>query len=132
MKALVRKYVFGGIEWLSRFLPPLVVMAIIYWWSAKQVLPGATAGLVWWDFVIKKTAHMVEYALLFFCWQRAINWRRPLHKISYTSSFIIVFCYALTDEIHQSFTPGRHPLFRDTGFDLLGSYLVFGWIHNRS
>lgn len=41
---------------------------------------------------------------------------------------IIVAClYAITDEHHQSFVPGRQPTIRDLGFDLLGITTAFLW-----
>ncbi len=49
---------------LIRFAPPLLMMGIIYYVSSLSVLPGST--VVWWDFILKKSAHMTEYALLFF------------------------------------------------------------------
>jgi len=104
-------------------MPPIVVMAGIFWFSSQSSLPGP--GIIWWDFLIKKTAHIIEYGLLFFSWQRALNWSRPRSKRRYAATFGIVIAYALTDEIHQSFTPGRHPMIRDVWFDFLGAFLVY-------
>ncbi len=47
----------------------------------------------------------------------------------------LAICYAITDEIHQAFVPGRHPsLFDVFFFDNLGAFLglILGdWIKNR-
>ena len=101
------------------------MMGIIFWWSTRSALPGAGAGLVWWDFIIKKIAHLTEYGLLFFTWQRALNWNKDEENKKYGLVFLIVLLYAVTDELHQSLTPGRHPKIIDVGYDMLGAFLVY-------
>lgn len=112
-------------EVIFRWMPVAMVMAIIFWWSAQSDLPGAAGGIVWWDFLLKKTAHLSEYACLFYVWQRALNWQKSEDSRTYWLSFVLVILYAISDEIHQSFTPGRHPQLRDVGFDSLGGLLVY-------
>ncbi len=34
---------------------------------------------------------------------------------------ILCLIYAITDEIHQSFVPGRYPTSTDIGYDMLGA-----------
>jgi VanZ family protein len=101
------------------------MMGIIFWWSTQTVLPGSAAMLVWWDFVIKKIAHLFEYGLLFFSLQRALNWNKLFDQKKYLYVFLWVLLYAMSDELHQSFTPGRHAKIDDVGFDMLGAFLVF-------
>lgn len=110
---------------LYRWLPPFLVMGVIFWFSSRSSLPGAGPQIIWWDFVAKKTAHLIEYGLLFYAWQRALNWNRSEDKKTYWLAFLLVFVYAVSDEFHQSFTPTRHPQFRDVGFDCLGGFLVY-------
>ena len=112
-------------ETFFRWAPVAVLMSIIFWWSAQSDLPGSGLYITWWDFLIKKTAHLIEYACLFFVWQRALNWQKPKEDYSYLLSFAFVCLYAISDEIHQSFTPGRHPQLRDVGFDMLGGLLIY-------
>lgn len=83
---------------LSRFVPPVVLMAVIFWLSAQ---PSLSSGLEW-DFVLRKGAHMTEYALLAVLWWRALGWRRPAVAVA------IALAYAASDELHQSFVFGRH------------------------
>lgn len=82
----------------SRFLPPLILMAVIYWLSAQ---PGLNSGLGVWDTVLRKVAHLVEYGLLWFLWWRALGYGSPAPAIA------IALGYAATDELHQSFVPDR-------------------------
>jgi VanZ family protein len=40
-------------------------------------------------------------------------------------TFTLVFLYALSDEWHQSFTPGRTPKWYDIAYDLWGAWMAF-------
>ena len=82
-------------------------------------------SLAWWDFLMKKIAHLIEYGLLFFSIQRAHNWGKPFEVRDYRLTFVWVILYALSDEYHQSFTPGRKPNIVDVGYDTLGGFLVY-------
>ncbi|MDP8909087.1 MAG: VanZ family protein, partial [Chloroflexota bacterium] len=82
----------------SRFLPPLLLMAVIFWLSAQ---PGLNSGLGVWDTVLRKLAHMVEYGLLWFLWWRALGYGSPRPAI------VIALAYAASDELHQNFVAER-------------------------
>src|SRR5688572_29854803 len=82
---------------LSRFAPPLILMAVIFALSAQ---PGLDSGLAW-DKVLRKAAHMTEFGLLWFLWWRALGYGRRLQAVA------IALGYAVTDEIHQSFVRDR-------------------------
>lgn len=71
-------------------------------------------------FVIRKSAHFSLYALLGFMVSMAAGRRKPF---SLVSAGVIVFCflYALSDEIHQYFVPGRSCEFRDMMIDTSGA-----------
>lgn len=101
-------------------MPPILWAYLIYSFSNRSTVPGA--GVVWWDFILKKSAHMTIYSILFYLVQRAINWNKT--KKTYFSSLIITFVYAVTDEFHQSFIPGRTSLPTDVGYDMIGASLT--------
>lgn len=73
------------------------------------------------DFPIRKGAHMAEYAvctiLVAAC---VIGYRTWSRKIAITA-FVITACYAMTDEIHQLFVPGRAGRISDVCIDSLGA-----------
>jgi VanZ family protein len=79
-----------------------------------------------WDTLFKKGGHLTGYALL------ALGVLRGLDKPGRKAALItlgLVFLYAASDELHQSFTPGRHPSPLDVGIDMLGASLACGlWL----
>jgi VanZ family protein len=96
---------------LSRFGPPLVLMGVIFFFSAQ---PDLGTGLGVWDTIIRKAAHMAEYGLLWFLWYRALELRSPLPAVA------ITLAYAATDEFHQTFVEGRHGSPLDVLIDAAG------------
>jgi len=47
-------------------------------------------------------------------------------------AFLIALLYALSDEYHQSFVPGRHPDPLDIVTDLAGAAAALLWLSRRS
>jgi VanZ family protein len=84
---------------LSRFGPPLALMALIFALSAQ---PDLNSGLGTWDTIGRKLIHMAEYGLLWWLWYRALGLRGPLPAVA------ITLAYSATDEFHQTFVDGRH------------------------
>lgn len=81
------------------------------------------------NFLLKKTAHVVEYAILYWLTWRAVN--QDKKTIEYLWPLIFVVLYAISDEVHQSFVPGRHARAYDVGFDTLGASLIILGIKRR-
>lgn len=101
--------------------PVFLWMGVIFTFSSIPTFP--TNGIIWWDFILKKSAHIIEYGVLFALLFRALN--QTKNKQDFNLEFAIyclTFCilYAISDEYHQSFTPGRTPNIRDVGFDTIG------------
>ncbi|HEX8991989.1 MAG TPA: VanZ family protein [Anaerolineales bacterium] len=88
---------------LSRWVPVMVWMAAIFMASATPSRELPNFGSL--DFVAKKAGHAIGYALL------ALLIRRALGRGAKAGagSWVIAVLYALLDEFHQSFVPGRHP-----------------------
>ena len=110
------------------WFPLLVWMILIFFLSSFHKLQASEIG--WQDFVTRKTAHFLEYAILCFLFYR--GFRRTtgfsLHR-SLFFAFILTFLYALTDEYHQTWVSGRTGRFFDIGVDSLGAGFgaFFSW-----
>jgi VanZ family protein len=89
---------------LDLWLPPVVLMAVIFGFSAQ---PSLDSGLGLIDLIGRKLIHFAEYALLCFLWWRPLaTVTTPRRAAVY--AFLIASGYAITDEVHQSFVEGRN------------------------
>ncbi len=103
---------------LSRFLPPVLLMAVIFLLSHQ---PDLSTGLGFWDLILRKLAHMSVYLLLTLLWWRALA---PLTGRALPVAALIALIYAASDEYHQSFIEGRHGSPVDVGIDAVGILLA--------
>ena len=81
------------------------------------------------DHFIRKLAHFCIYALLGFCLCNALNQSVTKRKNGLSISLLSGCLYAISDEIHQYFVPGRSCQISDMILDscgvLLGSLLFY-------
>jgi len=71
-------------------------------------------------FYVRKCAHFTLYMSLGFFVSLTVG-RRRLFSIGSAGTLIFCFLYAVSDEIHQSFVPGRSCEFRDVMIDTSGA-----------
>ena len=100
---------------VSRYTPPLAVMALIF---ALSATPDLSSGLGTWDFILRKFAHMAIFALLWLTLARATLWRHPV------PAAVVAVLYAASDELHQSFVEGRDGTPVDVAIDCVGIALA--------
>jgi VanZ family protein len=96
----------------SRWLPVLVWAGVIFAFSS---IPSLNSGLGTWDYVLRKGAHMTEYAILAVLLVRATG--------AYAWAFALAVAYAASDEVHQIFVRGRHGSPLDVGIDAVGALI---------
>ena len=108
---------------IIRFAPPLLLMALIFVFSAQ---PDLNSGLGNWDTVGRKLLHMIEYGLLWFLWWRAFGSGRA------GLAAAITLLYAASDEYHQSFVDGRHGTPVDVAIDAAGVALAMLFVAWRA
>ncbi len=115
---------------LARWLPAILWMAILFAASATPSRDIPSYGV--FDFVVKKGGHMLGYAVLGLLLRRALGWEAGPGWLAW----VLAVLYALTDEFHQSFVPGRHPSLVDAlVFDAGGAaiaLLISAWWAQRS
>ena len=91
-------------------------MGLIYAMSAQPALPSAPGPLL--DLIVKKLGHMIEYAILTLLLGEALPSR------SMPLAWALAVLYAMTDEYHQTFVPGRNGWFGDVVIDAAGAYIA--------
>jgi VanZ family protein len=102
---------------VPRWLPVVLWLGVIFAFSS---IPSLSSGLGTWDYVLRKGAHMTEYAVLACLLARAVG--------SYGWAFALAVAYAATDEFHQTFVRGRHGTPVDVAIDGVGALIgLWAW-----
>jgi len=101
---------------VGRYAPALALMGLIFLVSAQSSLPRVESDL---DVVLRKAAHMTEFGMLWWLWVRALHPASDLRH-AVLVALAIALAYAVSDELHQSFVPGRHPSPFDVAIDAAG------------
>lgn len=100
----------------------VVVWALLIFLFSAQHSLGTGWGI--WDFILRKAAHMAEFAILFVLVWRAFRMHGVAVSMSLASGVVIALVYAASDEYHQSFVSGRTASVRDVLFDLAGIFIA--------
>jgi len=108
-------------RWLQYWLPPLAWMGVIYFLSAQPDLPQAPGP--WLDLVLKKAGHAAAYGVLAWLYLRVLrhhSGKRGTPTALRVASIGLTMTYALSDEYHQTFVPGRNGNLLDVAVDGAG------------
>jgi len=106
---------------ICRWGPAVLVMGLIF--AASSTSGSEIPDFGYLDYVAKKGGHLIGYALLGAAFIYALNHDGSSSRIRFFTAGILAFLYAVTDEWHQSFVPGRNPDARDICIDMLGAIL---------
>lgn len=125
------------------WLPVLLWMALIFFLSHQDKDESRrTSELVLWIlnflhldletlrqsnalFIVRKMAHMTEYAILAILSFRALkNYLSMPQLVGFVWNFCVA--YAMTDEFHQTFVAGRGGTIVDVGIDAIGALIGIG------
>src|SRR5947207_10040646 len=99
-------------EHTSRFIGPFLR------WFAPGISEATVASV---QLVVRKCAHLTEYAILAALLVRAFRQRQPRADRALAISFLIAAVYAAVDEFHQSFVASRTGSPWDVLFDCAGA-----------
>jgi VanZ family protein len=103
------------------WLPVVVWAGVIFAFSS---VPHLSTGLGTWDTILRKAAHITEYAVLGALLYRAFRREAP--------ALAAGIAYAASDELHQHFVRGRHASPVDVAIDALGLTIgMFVWLRVR-
>src|SRR5260370_34376036 len=129
----------SDVKRLAFWLPPLVWMAAIMWFSGgdfsaenpgsilrplvRWLLPGASdAQIAALHALIRKGAHVTEYALLAALWFVALTRERGLsRRRAAWLAFLVAVGWAFLDELHQATEPSRTASATDVAIDATGA-----------
>ncbi len=94
----------------------------LYLPSVRELLSASELGHL--NFVIRKLAHFTEYAVLtllgYWGWSKSLGYSsQQAIRIALATSIL----FAISDEFHQLFVPGRTSLYTDVLIDCLGASL---------
>ncbi len=139
-------------KFLRYWLPPLIWMAVIFWFSTDtfsgqetgsvletilssiglNLSAGTIASI---HFLIRKLAHFSAYAVLGALLWRAFRGdaRARWDRRWAGGAFLVAAVYALLDEYHQSLTQTRTPSIIDSLIDMFGcvAALTALWFNSR-
>lgn len=118
--------------WIS-WLMMIGWMGIIFYFSHQPTLPGLPDDLA--DLFFKKTAHASAYAVLLGLWWWNLRRFRGDSPVTLGLSLALTALYALSDEWHQTFIPGRNGQFADILVDFSGALfalIALRWLMKHS
>ena len=108
---------------LAAWLPVVLWAAVIFAFSS---VPSLSTELGTLDTILRKLAHLAEYAILGALLARALH--RPVVAVA------LAGLYAVSDEVHQTFVEGRVGAVLDVGIDTVGALagvLTWEWFARR-
>lgn len=112
---------------LRFWLPVIVWMGLIFVLSDQPTLPHGPTRL--FDLLMKKLGHVTEFAVLAVVIHRA--WTQGgIRPASPVLAWLLSVAYALSDEYHQVYVPGRHGNPWDVAVDAFGAVIglaLFAW-----
>lgn len=121
-----------GLRWfLVYHLPTILYAGLIIGLSSIPYLKSPSLKF----FTFDKVAHFLEYSIFAFLTFRSFSNLSVKINVNraYLLSLLFLSLFALLDEFHQSFVPGRHADVADLLTDFLGAFLVisFLWLRGR-
>jgi VanZ family protein len=103
----------------AAWVPVVLWAAVIFAFSS---VPSLGTDLGTWDTILRKLAHLAEYAVLGTLLARATG--------RASAAVALAALYAVTDEVHQVFVEGRHGSPFDVGIDTFGAIVgIIVWQH---
>ncbi len=73
-----------------------------------------------WDHPVRKAGHVTEFAILGFLLTNVFIARRTKRRPAAVLAIFSGIVYAASDELHQTFVPGRAGMITDVGIDTCG------------
>ena len=107
------------IAWLRAWGPALLWMGVLFYLSSREQLPQPPNP--WVNTLVRKGGHAAAFGLLALLYARGLRYAGVTGKAQLLSAWLLTALYAFSDEVHQGFTPGRHPTVGDWLIDMAGA-----------
>ena len=122
----------GRLRWFLVYqLPTILYAGLVIGLSSIPYLKSPSLKF----FTFDKVAHFLEYSIFAFLTFRSFSHLSARINVNraFLLSLLFLSIFALLDEYHQSFVPGRHADIADLGTDILGAFLVISymWLRRR-
>jgi VanZ family protein len=103
---------------------------VVIHYAGDEISIKALGSAHFIEFFIRKAAHFFVYFGLGFLMYRGLNISILNKRLIFISSWVITIFYAISDEIHQGFTPNRSPHIEDVMIDAIGGLfgIIAAWL----
>ena len=106
-------------RWVAAWLPAFAWAGLIFAFSSQSSLTFIPDQ----PLEFGKLGHMAIFGILSLLLWRALARTTTLRR-PWAWALALTVIYAMTDELHQSFVPGRDPSIRDVGIDAAGALIA--------
>lgn len=121
-------------HWLHAWGPALVWMGVLFYLSSREQLPQPPHPLI--NTILRKGGHAAAFGLLALLYARGLHYAGMRRMARIRLAWLLTALYALSDELHQGFTPGRHPTVGDWLIDMAGATvalaLLWRWLRKSA
>lgn len=97
--------------------------------AIEKVIPGTEVIIGELNSIVRKNAHFIAYMVLGILTVTALRNSGAKIKKSFLPAMVICVLYAVSDEVHQLFVPGRGCKFTDMLIDSAGALVGSGVIY---
>jgi VanZ family protein len=115
---------------LKCWLPALLWMGLIFFLSSRSTLPGPDKAF--WDILLKKIGHFTVFGILAWLYVLGLRSGQAATPRALWIALGMTLLYALSDELHQSYVPGRHARVTDWLIDAAGAMAALLMLLKRS
>lgn len=95
----------------------------------EKIAPNLDIDIRSFNHIIRKNAHFYSYLILGILVSNVVSNYQPVRKKGFILALSICVLYAISDEVHQLFIPGRSGQIKDVFIDSVGAVVgVLGYI----
>jgi VanZ family protein len=120
-------------HWIRRWGLAILMMLLIF--IASSTPGDDLPKFGQFDFDVKKGGHMMGYAILAGGYLHALADKKAITRRLWIMAVLLSGLYAVTDEFHQLFTPGRSSSPVDVLIDTVGAAIgagIWTWIKSSA